>query len=321
MVKKIVNKIRSIPQRLEAIERGINELKAKVDQLQQKQDKIQASLTKVVNSGVVYLSSKEVMVKIFSGAKMYLDTTDRGLVPHLMMDGEWERDVTHAWLSVLKPGDTVLDIGANFGYFSVLAAQQTNRDCKVVLFEANPNLIPYLDRTMKVNSFDDISVIENLAVSNKKEKIKLNVLKDFIASSSVLDISAINKASTHQKYEIDEVFEVDAVTIDAYCKENKIATVDIVKMDIEGYEDVAYEGMRKTIQKSPRATLFIEFTKASYSDAKKFYNLLLEDFGYVYTINQDGLLSKRQKTAFDQVVQEGADWTMPVFSKRSDLAD
>lgn len=321
MINKIVNKVRNFPRRFDAIEAGIVDLKMRTDRLEQLQEGIQTSLTRIKNSGVVYLSSKEVMVKIFSGAKMFLDTTDRGLVPHLMMDGEWEHDVTHAWLSVLKPGDTVLDIGANFGYFSVLAAQQTNRDCKIVLFEANPNLIPFLDRTMKVNSFDNISAIENLAVSNKKDKIKLNVLRDFIASSSVLDLEAINKSSTHQKYEVEQVFEVDAVTVDAYCRENKIATVDMIKMDIEGYEDIAYEGMRKTIQKSPRATLFIEFTKSSYSDAKKFYNMLLNDFGHVYVINQDGTLSKQQNVDFEQVVKKDADWTMPIFSKRSDLVD
>lgn len=315
MIRRVKNKfyqLASVDSQITALSDKIEGLSNNIEELRRKIDRLDVVST-------VYLPKGEVMIRIFSGAKMFLHLSDRGLVPHLITDGEWEHDVTQAWLRTVTPRDIVMDIGANFGYFSVLAVQQTNKQCKVVLFEANPKLIPYLNDTINVNSFSDVVSIENMAVSNNDEDIKLNVLKDYIASSSVLDINKINNASAVNKYMVEEEVTVPATTIDHYSTKKHIESVDLIKMDIEGYEDVAYEGMRKTIKRSPRATMFIEFTPESYKNPKRFFNLLMKDFGNVYSINPDGALKKIKSGKYEDVIRPDSDWTMPVFSKRSDL--
>jgi len=308
-----------------SIPESIHNLQAQIDEVRGAQQELQAAqkniLSKVQNSGYIRVSDTEIMTKIFSGAKMYVDPRDVGLVPHLILDGEWEHDITLAWLSVLKENDVVLDIGANFGYFGVLAAQQTNRSCKAVLFEANPNLIPYLHKTMTVNSFGDCATIENSAVSDKQGRAKLNILKDYLASSSLHDAAALNEFNANgAELEVETSVDVPATTVDIYCKENSIKAVNVIKMDIEGYEDKAYDGMRKTVKNSPDITLFIEFTKQAYAFPEKFYDLMLKDFGHVYQISREGRIVKPKKNDYESVIGSGKEWSMPVFSKKSDLA-
>lgn len=276
----------------------------------------------VKNSGSLVLSKDEMVSKIFSGAKLYLDPRDIAVVPHLALDGIWEHRITAAWLSVVQSHDTVFDIGANFGYFGILAAQNTDKKhSQVHFFEANPNLIPYIKKSLSVNWLNEQSVIANYAVADKKGTLTLHVLKDYIGSSSVYDAKHVD-SYMHGKMEAEEAeaIKVPAISIDEYSVAHDVKQVDLIKMDIEGYEDKAYAGMRDLIQRSPRATLFIEFTRESYEHPEKFYQQLLKDFGNVYLIDEDGRLVKQKKTSYDDVIGNPDDWVMPVFSKRADLA-
>jgi hypothetical protein len=92
-------------------------------------------------------------------------------------------------------------------------------------------------------------------------------------------------------------------------------------MDIEGFEDTAYAGMRNMVQASPNLTFFLEFTKESYADSKKFYELMLKDFGHVYVIDEEGYMVKPKDMSYETVIGDSDDWVMPIFSKNAKLAN
>jgi hypothetical protein len=120
--------------------------------------------------------------------------------------------------------------------------------------------------------------------------------------------------------ETAEEVKVKAVSLDDYCKEHGIKTVDLIKMDIEGFEDTAYKGMRTVVKNSPNLTFFIEFTRDSYKDPKGFYDQMLQDFGHVYVIDDDGYIVKPKKTTYEAIIGDADDWVMPIFSKNAKLA-
>ena len=327
VVKKSVAKIlgdvmasnNSIEQKINSLHQTLWDVNK--DIIQKQEELNYRSSEEFKNSGILHISSEEIIAKIFSGLKIYLDPRDISVTPHLALDAIWEYQITKAWLNMVTPDAVVLDIGANFGYFGALAAQKTSKKTsKIVFFEPNPKLLGYIKKTLAVNWLNEQSVIENLAVGATNSKARLNVLKDYIGSSSLLDLETIDSYMHEKMYlETTEVVEVDVVTIDSYCKRNNIPQVNLIKMDIEGFEDRAYAGMRKVVQSSPDVTMFIEFTEGSYKDPKGFYHDMLEDFGYVYVINQDGSLLKPKDQSYDTVIGKPEDWVMPVFSKNKNL--
>lgn len=289
--------------------------------VQSQSEALQAIENRLRHSGTIKISDTELLTKIFSGLKMYLDPKDIGVAHHLAMDFVWEEEITQAWLSMLEPGTTIIDIGANFGYFGLLAAQLTEKKSKVIFFEANPQLIPYINKSLAANWYHEVSTVVNAAVADKPGKVTLNVLEDYIGSSTAQSVDDL-KAYMSDKMDIRvaEKIEVDAVTIDDYCSQNKIEKIDLIKMDIEGFEQKAYQGMRQMVKKSPSITMFVEFTKESYENPERFYQQMLKDFGYVYVIDQQGKIVKPKTNDYHHVIDPEANWFMPVFSKKANLA-
>jgi FkbM family methyltransferase len=240
----------------------------------------------------------------------------------MALDGIWEPQITNAWLALVKPADTIFDIGANFGYFGLLAAHKTDKkNSKVILIEANPHLISYINKTLSLNWYNEQAVVENFAVSDTTGKAVLNILKDYIGSSSMQTVEELD-TYMHSKMQLElaESITVKAQDLDSYCKQHNIESIDLIKMDIEGYEDKAYQGMRQIVSSSPNITMFIEFTKEGYANPRRFYDQMLEDFGYVYLIDAQGNLVKPKKNDYDFVIGGADDWVMPVFSKQNRLA-
>lgn len=317
--KTVIKKLRNDQSaRLIAIEQSISSLADTIGKLQ---DQLHAQQLNNPFVRSYRLSDDEIIVKIFSGAKMHLDPKDTAITPHMVLDGIWESDVTYAWLSVAKKGDTVLDIGANFGYFGILAAQQTQKNCRVVHFEANPNLITYINNSVRENALEMSTKVENIAISSSKKEVTLRVMKDNLASSSLHSKERMQKNNKgFKEITIAETIKVQSTTIDDYCKENGIGSIDLIKMDIEGYEEEAYQGMREMVGKSPSLSLFIEFTHEAYKNPKKFYEQMLSDFGNVYSISGSGKITMPADTSYEAIIDISSGWTMPIFSKNPNLA-
>ena len=299
----------------------LDKLDAKITDLQDANGAIKAELQAYKNGpySTISISDKEIVTKIFNGLKMYLDPTDIAVAPHLALDGIWEEAITRAWLSVQKPQAVIFDIGANFGYYGALAAQVINRKTsKVILFEANPHLLPYIRKTLSINWLNEACVVENLGVSDVAGEAKLTILKDYIGCSSLHSIDHLDKY-LHEKMhlEAEETITVETISIDEYCKNNAITQIDLMKLDIEGYEQKAYEGMKHMIEESPKLTLFVEFTKESYDNPKAFYERMLTDFQNLYMIDQAGNIIRPKNVSYQKVVGSVEDWVMLIFSKQS----
>jgi len=160
-----------------------------------------------------------------------------------------------------------------------------------------------------------------MAISDKEGLVKLNIPEDYIGSSSLLPLKSLDTFKHDKMYlKSQEEVVAKATSLDAYCDKNKIKKLDLIKMDIEGFEETAYNGMRGIIKTSPEVTLFVEFTPSAYKDPKRFYELMLEDFGNVYTINAEGDIVRATSSNYRLVISDVEDWVMPIFSKRPDLA-
>lgn len=161
----------------------------------------------------------------------------------------------------IKPGDTVLDIGANIGFYSIILADIVGEKGKIHCFEPDATNFGHLKNA--VASHKNI-VINNKAVGPKTEKIK-------IYTSKALNVDH----RTYKPEEYDEEMEIDAVSIDDYLKGAKI---DFIKMDIQGFEMEAMKGMKETFKNNPTVKMISEFwpygLKKAGSSLRAYFSLL-----------------------------------------------
>ena len=143
----------------------------------------------------------------------------------------------------VKKGDTVIDVGANVGYFTVLFAQLVGPLGKVYAFEPDPRNFNLLQQTIKRNGWTHVIAVQK-AVFNKKDKLILYQTK--LASGNAL------KPGGH----ISSV-EVDVIILDDYLANE--SNISYVKMDTDGSEALAIQGMTQLIHKSQNINVLVEY--------------------------------------------------------------
>ena len=96
-----------------------------------------------------YLGDHLLLCKVLTKYKMYVDTRDLGIAPHLIMDGFWESWLTQCLATKVKPGFVCMDIGANLGYYSLLMSELSGHTGRTIAIEPNPAMV----RLMRFSEF------------------------------------------------------------------------------------------------------------------------------------------------------------------------
>lgn len=145
---------------------------------------------------------------------------------HLFFTGKFEPETTAYIMSLLRPGDVFLDVGANMGYYACLAARLGSR---VHAFEPNPTLARQLERSSRLNGFGAAMTINQVAVSpeNGMAELFLSADPQNTGLSSLLALPGLSQA--------DRV-SVPTITLDSYCRRKKIGSIRLIKIDVEGAE-------------------------------------------------------------------------------------
>jgi|GEM_PF-802201 len=178
---------------------------------------------------------------------------DPGIAEHIMRDGYWESWIALWIIRNVKPGTVCIDAGANYGYFAFLLARL---GCNVIAVEANPEIIPFLEKSVALNNCEKQVKILASAASAEHGTAKLN-LKERTINSTLLEIS------THQSYEV-ETIPLDSVS----------EPIGFVKMDIEGAEESAWRGMKELKKK---CVTLLEFVPDHYKErGKLFFDVMNE---------------------------------------------
>src|SRR5687767_12327641 len=153
--------------------------------------------------------------------------------------GWYEREVQQALLSVLRRGAVLYDVGANAGFFTLLAAQLVGPKGRVIAFEPEPVNLEKLRYHVTRNSAANVTVL-GAAVSDRE------------------GIAMLGGTGAAASLGSDVGVQVTTVTIDGLVGDGKIPPPDVVKIDVEGWEFPVLNGMNHTL-KTFRPVLLIEF--------------------------------------------------------------
>lgn len=204
----------------------------------------------------VYIGNNMVLINNAFNFRMIVDSQDISVSSNLIIDGAYERNITRVFKNIIKEGMNVLEIGANIGWYSLLAAAKVGKKGRCFIFEANPHIFDYLYRNILINDFIERVELVNKAVYNKSGKLNFHIPKYISGNSSVREIK--NKANFADGVGCVERIEVPCVSIDEYFKGQQIK-IDVIKIDAEGSEPFIFEGMEEIISANPDIKIICEF--------------------------------------------------------------
>ncbi len=189
-----------------------------------------------------------------SRCEMYIDLRDAGISRDLYLHGCREQEATKLFKSYLRPGQIVLDIGANIGYYALLEAERVGSSGRVYAIEPAPRNCEILRKNVATNGYERVVDIECAAISDKTGSECL-----YLADRSNLHTLGRTRVMDSYVRFVDTV-EVPAFSLDDFVEHKGInaSGIDVIRMDIEGYELEVLNGMAEVISQAVSLTLFIE---------------------------------------------------------------
>jgi FkbM family methyltransferase len=227
-------------------------------------------------------------------SKMLLDINDESIAMRETFSSYafnkiHERVTTESFKKVVKEGDIVVDLGANIGYFTLLAAKLVGKKGKVFAFEPEPKNFNYLTKNIKLNNYTNV-VLEQKAVSDRAGKIKLFLCPYDSGHHTINQPNGIEAYRLGRSGDVTSI-DIETVTLDGYLK-GEVDRVDVIKIDVEGAEMLALLGMDGILRSNQNIKMFVEFfpllIKKMGSSPEEFIRKLLEDYKFsIYVIPDD----------------------------------
>jgi len=181
--------------------------------------------------------------------------------------GSYE-DETAAWLQKKIQNNSIfLDVGANLGYFSLLASYHISLG-KIIAFEPVDKNLEILNKNMKLNNVENVEVISK-AVADSEGTGRFAVESNG-ANSHFEDI-----VLTHAQMKKEKTVEVEITTLDTFCTRNEIMP-DVIKIDVEGAEVKVLNGATKLLKAKKTNWLVSIHSAKLQEDTLRIF----EEFGY-----------------------------------------
>ncbi len=179
------------------------------------------------------------------GQKIYAASIDRVLALLLARFGNAERFELDLWTARLQPGMVVADVGANLGLYTLLASRRVGPTGCVHSFEPDPHNFALLRRSVAANRCSNV-ILHQAAVADEVGTVRLHLCEEHHGDHRIYAAGQGERPA----------IEVPVTTLDAVL--GRQPRLDLVKMDIQGSEWRAIEGMKRLIAANPGLTMFLE---------------------------------------------------------------
>jgi FkbM family methyltransferase len=175
--------------------------------------------------------------------------------------GQYLPATTAFFFQAVTDGDTVVDVGAHWGYFTLLAASLCGTHGRVFAFEPHPRNFAFLAKNVQANDLTNVVAVQK-AVSDRAGYAKLFLARTTVGHS----LCALPPQWRAEGDPATAAIVVDTVALDEFFAQSSVQP-RLIKLNIEGAERLALAGMRRLIERSPMLALITEFNPA-YLNAK-----------------------------------------------------
>jgi len=235
---------------------------------------------------------------------------DEGISTELQIYESHEPLTTHLMINELKQDMICVDLGSNIGYYAVIESNLIGETGKIFAIEPSPVNFPVLKSNLenqKMNNF----LAFNIAIGDKNEEMEF-----IISSKSNWSKIRMNNEKINPE---DKVIKIPVKTLDSFVNENNITKIDILRMDVEGFEYNILLGANKILEKF-KPKIFVEIHKMYLGKEKtcEIFNEL-KNKGYeieyyiprIYDTPIIGKLKDIKKITIDQVLNKLSNDSMP----------
>ena len=236
----------------------------------------------------IYCGDHQAICHLPSGEPVVVDTRSDDSLDYLL-GWEIERHVMPVFHRLLTPRTRFIDVGANFGAYSAIAAGHCISQGSILAVEANPHVFRLLERTMYCNRARHLPNVRlvNMAASDASgQTVNLSVAPNALGGSSLW--------RPRQTQGCQDV-AVPTTTIDDLVGDDTI--IDLVKIDVEGHEPYVLRGMSKLIARSPHINIIMEMFSVIVEGVFGSTRALQEEISSyglrLFVIGENGALSER----------------------------
>jgi FkbM family methyltransferase len=214
-----------------------------------------------------YVGGGRVLVSTLWGGRLLMPSEDLSHMPELVSHGTYDVPFTAFLQREIKPGDTVFDIGANIGIFTVLAAYQVWEMGRVIAYEASPVNLGVLRDNVTLNWLSDRVEIVPKAAAAQTGRVPFLAPHRFGGSGSLQPVEKL-LVSADRRDTVDHI-EVDAEPLDVHM--DRVDRIALIKIDVEGAEEKVFSGMEGLLASGAVERVCFEFSRAHLGeDAEAF---------------------------------------------------
>ncbi|MFN3864731.1 MAG: FkbM family methyltransferase [Erythrobacter sp.] len=228
-----------------------------------------------------YMGQGRVLLETAFGHLMLVDGGDTAIVPHLIRHGWFDRNLTDVIAGLLAPGMNFIDIGANFGTYTIFAAGKVGPQGRVIAIEAAPRIAALLYESVVMNGLYGHCEVLRCAAGAQAGRVVLHQFANRQGGNTMLPHIA-ERAAERQGDSVTKV-EIACRPLDAIVGERSLKRIDLIKIDVEGFEHEVLKGARETLSRY-RPKLIVEWHNAFFDGrpeaARALYDLLTGELGY-----------------------------------------
>lgn len=194
------------------------------------------------------LGARDVKISGRSGIEFITPGLRESVGFYLLVDGVYESALLDFMLSKLQAGMVFIDVGANIGSFTLPVAKNLGAGGRVIAIEPSPGIFPYLKRNVALNGLSNISLIQCAASNADWQDVPFYEAP----------IESFGMGSLGAQFH-DRPIPVTTRTLDSILCEQGIDRVDLIKVDVEGFEVAVFQGAEKLLNGPDAPLIVFEF--------------------------------------------------------------
>ncbi len=220
--------------------------------------------------------SRDIVMDTFWGGKM-TGTIPEAVSSVIWRSGYFEYGISQTLLETLKPGSVFVDVGAHFGFFSLLANWLVGEEGKVISVEAMPTTYERLIHNLNTHGASNNHTAVNVAAFNEQTEL---TFQDYGLVWSSLN-SAFGVRNDNETISTAKEVKVKAYPLDDILAPYDLSKIDLIKIDAESSEIFVLRGMNKILKNhNPDIIVEIGDMEGATGGASKEIVSLLTSHGY-----------------------------------------